>query len=81
MTKTGEEAAVSASSPTACEGTREITLVVSGAGPTHTSAAERRRIAERVDSGERLKTVCAEIAAATGLSSKALYDAYVARTR
>ncbi|HHU09972.1 MAG TPA: 16S rRNA (cytidine(1402)-2'-O)-methyltransferase [Intrasporangiaceae bacterium] len=65
------------------EGTRgEITLVVSGAGPTHTSAAEQLdEIAERVDSGERLKTVCAEIAAATGLSSKALYDAYVARTR
>lgn len=67
----------------ASEGTRgEITLVVSGAGPAHTSVAEQLdEIAERVGSGERLKTVCAEIAASTGLSSKALYDAFVARTR
>ena len=36
------------------------------------------RIQERVRAGERLKDVCAEVAAATGLSKKQLYDAALA---
>ena len=35
-------------------------------------------IQERVAAGERLKDVCAEVAAQTGLSKKALYDAALA---
>ena len=67
----------------ATEGTRgEVTLVVAGAEPAHTSAADHLDlIAERVARGERLKTVCADVAAASGLSRKALYDAYLARPR
>jgi 16S rRNA (cytidine1402-2'-O)-methyltransferase len=34
-------------------------------------------IRERVAAGERLKDVCADVAARTGLSKKALYDAAV----
>lgn len=66
----------------ASEGTRgEITLVVQGNEPTHTSVAEQLdAIAERVAAGERLKTVCAEVATRTGLSSKALYNAYLTRS-
>lgn len=66
----------------ASEGTRgEITLVVEGAGAPHTDPESVLDvIAERVASGERLKTVCAEVAAATGLSTKSLYDGYLART-
>ena len=67
----------------AAGGTRgEVTLVVAGAAPTTTSPADHLdAIAGRVGAGERLKTVCAEVAAATGLSRKALYDAYLDRTR
>jgi 16S rRNA (cytidine1402-2'-O)-methyltransferase len=67
----------------AAGGTRgEVTLVVAGAAPTTTSPADHvDAIARRVGAGERLKTVCAEVAAATGLSRKALYDAYLDRTR
>lgn len=66
----------------AADGVRgEITVVVHGAQPAHTSPADHLGvIAERVGSGERLKTVCADVASATGLSTKALYDAYLART-
>jgi 16S rRNA (cytidine1402-2'-O)-methyltransferase len=35
-------------------------------------------IVDRVAAGERLKDVCGEVAVATGLSRKALYDAAVA---
>ena len=38
-------------------------------------------IRERVAAGERLKDVTAEVAAARGLSRKALYDAVVSRPR
>jgi 16S rRNA (cytidine1402-2'-O)-methyltransferase len=38
-------------------------------------------IRERVAEGERLKDVCADVAAATGLSKKALYDAAVSTPR
>ncbi|MDO5504206.1 MAG: 16S rRNA (cytidine(1402)-2'-O)-methyltransferase [Actinomycetia bacterium] len=65
----------------AVEGSRgEITLVVQGAQPRHTAPADHLdAIGERVAAGERLKTVCGEVAQATGLSKKALYDAYLAR--
>jgi len=35
-------------------------------------------IRDRVAAGERLKVVCADVAATTGLSKKALYDAVIA---
>lgn len=57
----------------------EITLVVAGADPVATSLEEvLPGIQERVAGGERLKDVCADVAASTGLSKKALYDAAVA---
>ncbi|MCA1782889.1 MAG: 16S rRNA (cytidine(1402)-2'-O)-methyltransferase [Intrasporangiaceae bacterium] len=67
----------------AVDGVRgEITLVVGGAEVAQTSPADHLDvIAERVAAGERLKTVCADLSAATGLSRKALYDAYLARPR
>ena len=67
----------------ASEGVRgEITLVVAGARPEPTTAADHlAEIAARVGAGERLKTVCAQVAADTGLSRKALYDAYVEQAR
>lgn len=85
LTKTYEEVvrgALSELAAWASEGTRgEITLVVAGADASHTDPREALdEIAERVGSGERLKTVCAEVAAATGLSKKALYDGHLART-
>lgn len=64
----------------AAEGVRgEITVVVGGATPRATSVEEELPgIQERVAAGERLKDVCAEVAAQTGLSKKALYDAALA---
>jgi 16S rRNA (cytidine1402-2'-O)-methyltransferase len=64
----------------AAEGVRgEITVVVGGATPRVTSVEEELPgIQERVTAGERLKDVCAEVAAQTGLSKKALYDAALA---
>ncbi len=61
----------------AAQGVRgEVTLVVAGAPPEATDLASLLPgIRERVAAGERLKDVCAEVAAATGLSRKALYDA------
>jgi 16S rRNA (cytidine1402-2'-O)-methyltransferase len=61
----------------AADGVRgEITVVVAGATPTVTTVEEALPgIQERVAAGERLKDVCAEVAVATGLSKKALYDA------
>ncbi len=57
----------------------EVTLVVAGAtGPASDVATELPGILERVADGERLKDVCGEVAAATGLSRRALYDAAVA---
>jgi 16S rRNA (cytidine1402-2'-O)-methyltransferase len=62
------------------EGVRgEVTLVVAGAsGPVADVAGRLPGILERVAAGERLKDVCSDVAAATGLSKKALYDAAVA---
>lgn len=64
----------------AAQGVRgEITVVVGGATPRATSVEEALPgIQERVAAGERLKDVCAEVAAQTGLSKKALYDAALA---
>ena len=64
----------------AAEGVRgEITVVVAGASPTVTTVEEALPgIQERVAAGERLKDVCADVAVATGLSKKALYDAALA---
>ena len=65
----------------ASDGVRgEVTLVVAGAtGPVADLGSQLEGIRERVAEGERLKDVCADVAAATGLSKKALYDAAVAR--
>ena len=67
----------------AADGVRgEITVVVGGAEPARTTPVDHlEEIADRVSAGERLKTVCADVSAATGLSRKALYDAYLARPR
>jgi 16S rRNA (cytidine1402-2'-O)-methyltransferase len=57
----------------------EITLVVAGMrGPATDVAELLPTIQERVTAGERLKDVCADLAASTGLSKKALYDAALA---
>jgi 16S rRNA (cytidine1402-2'-O)-methyltransferase len=63
----------------AADGVRgEITVVVAGATPAVSTVEEALPgIQERVLAGERLKDVCAEVAAATGLSKKTLYDASV----
>jgi 16S rRNA (cytidine1402-2'-O)-methyltransferase len=63
------------------DGTRgEVTVVVSGAAATTGSVSgQLAGIRARVAEGERLKDVCADVASATGLSRKALYDAAVSR--
>lgn len=63
----------------AAEGVRgEITVVVAGASPAVTTVEDALPgIQERVLAGERLKDVCADVAAATGLPKKTLYDASV----
>jgi len=83
LTKTYEEVrrgGVAELADWAAEGVRgEITVVVGGATPTVTSVEEALPgIQDRVAAGERLKDVCAEVAAQTGLSKKALYDAALA---
>ncbi len=62
------------------EGVRgEITVVVGGAPAVVTSVEEALPgIRERVAAGERLKDVCVDVAAVTGLSRKGLYDAVLA---
>ena len=57
----------------------EITVVVNGAERKVSSVeSELSGIRDRVGRGERLKDVCVDVAARTGLSKKALYDAAVA---
>ena len=57
----------------------EITVVVGGAPEVVTDLqTEVAGIQARVAAGERLKEVCAEVAAATGLSRKDLYNAVLA---
>ena len=64
----------------AADGVRgEITIVVAGAAPVVSDVGSQLDgIRDRVAAGERLKAVCADVAAATGLSKKALYDAALA---
>ncbi|ALG06492.1 16S rRNA methyltransferase [Kibdelosporangium phytohabitans] len=61
----------------AADGVRgEITVVIGPATPVATDIpALVAKVRARVDKGERLKTVAAEIAEAAGVSKKALYDA------
>jgi 16S rRNA (cytidine1402-2'-O)-methyltransferase len=82
LTKTYEEVrrgGVAELAEWAADGVRgEITVVVAGATAQVTSLEEALPgIRERVAAGERLKDVCADVAARTGLSKKALYDAAV----
>ncbi|RNI23906.1 16S rRNA (cytidine(1402)-2'-O)-methyltransferase [Flexivirga caeni] len=82
LTKTYEEVRrdrVAALAEWAAEGARgEITIVVAGAPAVQASVEEvLPGIRARVAAGERLKAVCAQVAEATGLSKKALYDAAV----
>ena len=57
----------------------EITVVVSGMRGAATEVGDvLSGILARVAAGERLKDVCADVAARTGLSKKALYDAALA---
>ena len=83
LTKTYEEVRrgpLSELATWAADGVRgEITVVVAGAEPLSSSVEDQLPlVTARVAAGERLKTVCAEIAADTGLSRKSLYDAYLA---
>ncbi|MCK7638110.1 16S rRNA (cytidine(1402)-2'-O)-methyltransferase [Corynebacterium pygosceleis] len=57
----------------------EISVVIEGARPVTRDVADLVEEAEgRAASGERLKTVCAELAAAHGVSKKQIYDGVVA---
>jgi 16S rRNA (cytidine1402-2'-O)-methyltransferase len=64
----------------AAEGVRgEITIVVGGAPEVAVDLASALRdVQERVAAGERLKDVTTDVAAATGLSRKELYNAALA---
>ncbi|MBK1785529.1 16S rRNA (cytidine(1402)-2'-O)-methyltransferase [Prauserella cavernicola] len=60
----------------------EITVVLAGAEPAEVSVHDLvGEVAERAEAGERLKAVAAEVAAATGVSKKELYDAVLAARR
>ncbi|MGL4742964.1 MAG: 16S rRNA (cytidine(1402)-2'-O)-methyltransferase [Dermatophilaceae bacterium] len=67
----------------AADGVRgEVTMVVAGSSGARADLdGQLPGILDRVGRGERLKDVCADVAAATGLSRKALYDAAVAARR
>lgn len=57
----------------------EVTVVLAGAIPREVSVDDlTAQVRTRVDAGERLKSVAAEVAAAHGVSKKDLYDAVVA---
>ena len=57
----------------------EITVVVAGADAVSGDVESNlTSVLDRVAAGERLKDVCADVSAATGLSKKALYDAALA---
>jgi 16S rRNA (cytidine1402-2'-O)-methyltransferase len=80
LTKTYEEVkrgTLSSLAEWAAEGVRgEITVVLSGAEPRAVSVADLvGEVSARVASGERLKSAAAEVAEATGVSKKELYDA------
>lgn len=56
----------------------EITVVIEGAGETAADISTLIDVAQqRVDLGERLKDVCAELAKTHGVSKKELYDAVI----
>jgi 16S rRNA (cytidine1402-2'-O)-methyltransferase len=83
LTKTYEEVkrgTLSSLASWAAEGVRgEITVVLSGAEPREVSVADLvGEVQSRVSAGERLKTAAAEVAEATGVSKKELYDAVLA---
>jgi 16S rRNA (cytidine1402-2'-O)-methyltransferase len=60
----------------------EITVVVAGADVVVGDVdSQLTSILDRVAEGERLKDVCSDVASATGLSKKALYDAALAAQR
>jgi 16S rRNA (cytidine1402-2'-O)-methyltransferase len=83
LTKTYEEVrrgGLRALARWAAEGVRgEITIVVGGAPEVAADPdSALRTVQERVAAGERLKDVTADVAAATGLSRKELYNAALA---
>jgi 16S rRNA (cytidine1402-2'-O)-methyltransferase len=83
LTKTYEEVkrgTLASLASWAAEGVRgEITVVLSGAEPRAVSVADLvGEVSARVASGERLKSAAAEVAEATGVSKKELYDAVLA---
>ena len=83
LTKTYEEVrrgGLRALAGWAAEGVRgEITIVVGGAAEVAADPdSALRAVQERVAAGERLKDVTADVAAATGLSRKELYNAALA---
>jgi 16S rRNA (cytidine1402-2'-O)-methyltransferase len=83
LTKTYEEVkrgSLSSLAAWAEDGVRgEITVVLSGAEPREVSVADLvGEVQSRVSAGERLKTAAAEVAEATGVSKKELYDAVLA---
>jgi len=60
----------------------EITVVVAGApsgDDQHDLEAVTDAIRDRVEAGERLKDVCREVAAQTGMSSRQLYEMALSR--
>jgi 16S rRNA (cytidine1402-2'-O)-methyltransferase len=60
----------------------EITVVLSGAEPREVSIADLVvEVNERVAAGERLKSASSEVAEATGVSKKELYDAVLTARR
>lgn len=63
----------------ATEGVRgEITVVIEGAGDVSADVDSLVELAqERVDAGERLKAVCADLARVHGVSKNELYDAVI----
>ncbi|QNQ89894.1 16S rRNA (cytidine(1402)-2'-O)-methyltransferase [Corynebacterium poyangense] len=60
----------------------EITVVIDGASPERQEVTELvAQVRTRVDQGERQKTVCRELAARYGVSSRELYDAVLQSQR
>ncbi|WP_199432618.1 16S rRNA (cytidine(1402)-2'-O)-methyltransferase [Qaidamihabitans albus] len=60
----------------------EVTVVLAGAARQEVSVTDLiGEVADRVAAGERLKAVTAEVAEATGVSRKELYDAVLAARR
>ncbi|MCU1680060.1 MAG: tetrapyrrole methylase family protein [Amycolatopsis sp.] len=60
----------------------EITVVLSGAEPREVSIADLVvEVNERIAAGERLKSASSEVAEATGVSKKELYDAVLTARR